>query len=142
MLTNARSLADALMARGIAIVAGGTDTPLLVADLRPLGLTGAAASDGLEAAGLTCNKNAVPGDTQPPRVTSGLRFGAAAGTTRGFREAEFRRIGGWIADILHAMVAARARDETVERAVRAEVRALCRAFPIYPGLGAATPDGQ
>ena len=142
VLTNARSLADALMARGIAIVAGGTDTPLLVADLRPLGLTGAAASDGLEAAGLTCNKNAVPGDTQPPRVTSGLRFGAAAGTTRGFREAEFRRIGGWIADILHAMAAARARDETVEHAVRAEVRALCRAFPIYPGLGAATPDGQ
>ena len=136
VLANARCLADALMARGIAIVAGGTDTPLLVADLRPLGLTGAAASDGLEAAGLTCNKNAVPGDEQPPRVTSGLRFGAAAGTTRGFREAEFRQIGGWIADLLHAMAATGgARDEAKERAVRAEVLALCRAFPIYPGLG-------
>ncbi len=136
VLANARCLADALMARGIAIVAGGTDTPLLVADLRPLGLTGAAASDGLEAAGLTCNKNAVPGDTQPPRVTSGLRFGAAAGTTRGFREAEFRQIGDWIADLLHAMAdAGGARDEAEERAVRAEVLALCRAFPIYPGLG-------
>lgn len=136
VLANARCLADALMARGIAIVAGGTDTPLLVADLRPLGLTGAAASDGLEAAGLTCNKNAVPGDTRPPRITSGLRFGAAAGTTRGFREPEFRQIGEWIADLLHAMAAAGGkRDEAKEQAVRTEVLALCRAFPIYPGLG-------
>ncbi len=138
VLANARALADTLMQRGIAVVAGGTDTPLLVADLRPLGLTGAAASDALEAAGLTCNKNVVPGDTQPPRVTSGLRFGSAAGTTRGFGEDEFRRIGGWIADVLHAMAAAGgARDEAVEQAVRADVRTLCRAFPIYPGLDTA-----
>jgi len=136
VLANARSLADTLIERGIAVVAGGTDTPLLVADLRPLGLTGAAASDALEAAGLTCNKNAVPGDTQPPRVTSGLRFGSAAGTTRGFGEPEFRRIGVWIADVLHAMSKAGARDEAVEQAVRAEVRALCRTFPIYPGFNA------
>ncbi|MDE0203631.1 MAG: serine hydroxymethyltransferase [Rhodospirillaceae bacterium] len=142
VLANARCLADTLMERSIAIVAGGTDTPLLVADLRPLGLTGAAASDSLEAAGLTCNKNAVPGDTQPPRVTSGLRFGSAAGTTRGFSEGEFRRIGGWIADVLHAMAATGARDEAVEQAIRAEVRALCRAFPIYPDLSAETPHGQ
>ena len=140
VLANARSLADTLMERGIAIVAGGTDTPLLVADLRPLRLTGAAASDSLEAAALTCNKNAVPGDTQPPRVTSGLRFGSAAGTTRGFGEAEFRRIGGWIADVLYAMTAADGRDEAVEQAVRAEVRALCQAFPIYPKLGASASD--
>ena len=136
VLANARTLADTLMARGIAIVSGGTDTPLMVADLRPLGLTGAAASDGLEAAGLTCNKNTVPGDTRPPAVTSGLRFGSAAGTTRGLREAEFRRIGGWIADLLHAMAAAGGRDGAVEKTVRAEVLALCRAFPIYPGLDA------
>ncbi len=142
VLANARCLADTLMERGIAIVAGGTDTPLLVADLRPLGLTGAAASDSLEAAGLTCNKNAVPGDTQPPRVTSGLRFGSAAGTTRGFGEGEFRRIGDWIADVLLAMAAAGGRDEAVEQAVRAEVRSLCRAFPIYPDLGAEMPDSQ
>ena len=142
VLANARCLADTLMERGIAIVAGGTDTPLLVADLRPLGLTGAAASDSLEAAGLTCNKNAVPGDTQPPRVTSGLRFGSAAGTTRGFGEDEFCRIGGWIADVLHAMAAAGGRDEAVEQAVRAEVRSLCRAFPIYPALGMEPPDGR
>ena len=136
VLANARTLADTLTARGIAIVSGGTDTPLLVADLRPLGLTGAAASDGLEAAGLTCNKNTVPGDTRPPTVTSGLRFGSAAGTTRGLREAEFRRIGGWIADLLHTMAAAGTRDEAVENGVRTEVLALCRAFPIYPGLDA------
>ena len=142
VLANARALADTLMQRGIAIVAGGTDTPLLVADLRPLRLTGAAASDSLEAAGLTCNKNAVPGDTQPPKVTSGLRFGSAAGTTRGFREAEFRRIGGWIADVLHAMAASGARDETLERTIRADVLALCRAFPIYPGPDAEMRDGQ
>jgi len=142
VLANARCLADTLMERGIAIVAGGTDTPLLVADLRPLGLTGAAASDSLEAAGLTCNKNAVPGDTQPPRVTSGLRFGSAAGTTRGFGEGEFRRIGGWIADVLHAMAAKDGREVAVEQAVGAEVRALCRTFPIYPELGGEMPDGQ
>ena len=142
VLANARCLADTLMQRGVTVVSGGTDTPLLVADLRPLGLTGAAASDGLEAAGLTCNKNAVPGDTRPPTVTSGLRFGAAAGTTRGFGEAEFRRIGGWIADLLHAMAAAGGRDAAVEQAVRAEVRALCRAFPIYPDLGASAADAQ
>ena len=142
VLANARCLANTLMERGIAIVAGGTDTPLLVADLRPLELTGAAASDSLEAAGLTCNKNAVPGDTQPPRVTSGLRFGSAAGTTRGFGEDEFRRIGGWIADVLHAMASSGGRDEAVEQAVHAEVRTLCRAFPIYPGLGTEPPDGR
>ncbi len=75
-------------------------------------------------------------------MTSGLRFGSAAGTTRGFGEGEFRRIGGWIADVLHAMAAADGRDEAVEQAVRAEVRSLCRAFPIYPGLGGETPDGR
>ena len=141
VLTNARVLAGALMARDITVVSGGTDTPLLVADLRPLGLTGAAASDSLEAAGLTCNKNAVPGDTEPPAVTSGLRFGSAAGTTRGFGEAEFRQIGGWIADVLHAMAESGGRDETVERIVSAEVRALCHSFPIYHGLDVITPTG-
>ena len=141
VLTNARVLAGALMARGITVVSGGTDTPLLVADLRPLGLTGAAASESLEAAGLTCNKNAVPGDTEPPAVTSGLRFGSAAGTTRGFGGAEFRRIGGWIADVLQAMAEAGGRDETVERIVSAEVRTLCRSFPIYHGLDVTTPAG-
>ena len=75
-------------------------------------------------------------------MTSGLRFGSAAGTTRGLGEAEFRRVGNWIADVLHAMAASGERDEAVEGIVCAEVRALCRAFPIYPGLDAAAADGQ
>ena len=75
-------------------------------------------------------------------MTSGLRFGSAAGTTRGFGEGEFRRIGNWIADVLHAMASSDARDEAVEQAVRTEVRTLCRTFPIYPGLGTGPPDGQ
>ena len=139
VLANARAIAGVLMERGITVVSGGTDTPLLVADLRPLGLTGAAASDSLEAAGLTCNKNAVPGDTRPPSVTSGLRIGSAAGTTRGFGEAEFRQIGGWIAALLHGLAASGDQNETVEQRVREEVRTLCRAFPIYPALGEQAP---
>ncbi len=135
VLVNARALSAALQARGITVVAGGTDTPLLLADLRPLGLTGARASDSLEAAGLTCNKNGVPGDTQPPTVTSGLRFGASAGTTRGFNEVEFSRIGQLIADVLHGLTATPDDNSAAEQAVRAEVSALCRSFPIYPGLG-------
>ena len=137
VLANARAVAGVLMERGIAVVSGGTDTPLLVADLRPLGLTGAAASDSLEAAGLTCNKNAVPGDTRPPSVTSGLRIGAAAGTTRGFGEAEFRQIAEWVAELLHGLAARGDRNQAVERRIREEVRVLCRAFPIYPALGEA-----
>lgn len=132
VLGNARALAEVLMRRGIMIVSGGTDTPLMAADLRPLGLTGAAASDSLEAAGLTCNKNAVPGDPRPPTVTSGLRLGTAAGTARGFGEREFRQIGDWIADVLHGLAAPAGENGAVEARVRAEVRTLCRSFPIYP----------
>ena len=132
VLGNARALAEVLMRRGIMIVSGGTDTPLMAAELRPLGLTGAAASDSLEAAGLPCNKNAVPGDPRPPTVTSGLRLGTAAGTARGFGEREFRRIGDWIADVLHGLAAPAGENGAVEARVRAEVRTLCRSFPIYP----------
>ncbi|MEE8361631.1 MAG: serine hydroxymethyltransferase, partial [Gemmatimonadales bacterium] len=88
VLDNARALAETLAGLGVPIVGGGTDTPLMLVDLRPLGVTGNVASDSLEAAGLTCNKNAVPFDPQPPTVTSGLRFGVSAGTTRGFGVAE------------------------------------------------------
>jgi len=132
VLANARMLAATLVERGIDIVADGTDTPLLVADLRASGLTGNVASDSLERAGLTCNKNAVPGDPQPPTVTSGLRFGVSAGTTRGFGVEEFRRIGHWIADVLDGLAAdGEAGNETVERRVHGEVLEMCAAFPIY-----------
>jgi glycine hydroxymethyltransferase len=98
-------------------------------DLRDLGLTGAAASDALEAAGLTANKNGVPGDTQPPTITSGLRFGSSAGTARGFREDHFTRIGHMIGDVLLAL-AGRAADTSA--AIRAEVSDMCATHPIYP----------
>jgi glycine hydroxymethyltransferase len=134
VLANARTLADALMARQVTIVSGGTDTPLMLVDLRRLDLTGARASDSLEAAGLTCNKNMIPGDPQPPTVTSGLRFGVSAGTTRGFGEAEFQVIGGLIANVLHGLTENPDDNSAVECEVRQQVSKMCRAFPIYPDL--------
>ncbi len=129
VLENARALAAALLERGLGVVTGGTDTPIVLLDLRDLGLTGAAASDALEAAGLTANKNGVPGDTQPPTITSGLRFGSSAGTARGFREDHFTRIGHMIGDVLLAL-AGRAADTSA--AIRAEVSDMCATHPIYP----------
>ena len=130
MLDNARMLAKTLMDGGVDIVSGGTDTPLMLADLRPKGLTGDVASAALERAGLTCNKNAVPFDPEKPMVTSGLRFGVAAGTTRGFGPTEFGHIGGMIVQVLDAL---KSDDpEPVIASVRAHVSAMCEAFPIYP----------
>ncbi len=129
VLENARALAGTLMDRGVSVVTGGTDTPIVLIDLRPQGLTGAETSDALELAGLTCNKNAVPGDTQPPTVTSGLRLGVSAGTTRGFAADEFRAIGGWIADIVDGLV--QGDVSARQHSVRDNTRALCRRFPIY-----------
>ncbi len=125
VLDNARTLAATIAGHGFEVVAGGTDTPLMLIDLRPKGLTGDVASARLEAAGLTCNKNAVPFDEAPPTVTSGLRFGVSAGTTRGFAKAEFAEVGEMIAAVL---------DGRPQGEVRERVRALCRRFPIYPGL--------
>ncbi|MEA2001614.1 MAG: serine hydroxymethyltransferase [Actinomycetota bacterium] len=130
VLGNARALAAALIERGVDVVSGGTDTPIVLVDLRSRGVTGAAASDLLEEAGLTANKNGVPGDTQPPTVTSGLRFGSSAGTARGFGPVEFSRIGHLIADVLDAVTTDRQGDAV--RIARSEVRTICRAFPIYP----------
>lgn len=130
VLDNARALAATLVERDIAVLTGGTDTPLLLIDLRPLALTGAAASDVLESAGLTANKNGVPDDPESPRVTSGLRLGSSAGTARGMGVGEFTQIGHWIADVLDAMGSGTA--ETVAAEVRHDVRALVSNFPIYP----------
>lgn len=130
VLDNARSLAATLIEREIPVLTGGTDTPLLLVDLRPLGVTGADASDVLESAGLTVNKNGVPDDLQPPRVTSGIRLGSSAGTARGLGTDEFAQVGHWIADVLAAMRTGSA-DGVAER-VRGEVKALVARFPIYP----------
>ncbi len=134
VLANAAALAESLAEQGFRLVAGGTDTGLLLVDLRPKGLTGRGASESLERAGLTCNKNAIPFDPEPPTVTSGLRLSSNAGTTRGFGPAEFARVGRWIGRVLDGLAGAADGRSPAEGEVRAEVAALCRRFPIYPRL--------
>ncbi|GAB5387518.1 MAG: serine hydroxymethyltransferase [Alphaproteobacteria bacterium] len=133
VVSNARALAETLVDGGADIVSGGTDSHVLLVDLRPFDLTGKAAERELEEAGITCNKNAVPFDPKSPFITSGIRLGSPAGTTRGFGEAEFRQIGAWIIAILKAM---KQGDEAALKALqdqtRKEVSELCRAHPIYP----------
>jgi glycine hydroxymethyltransferase len=132
---NARALAARLIERGADIVSGGTDTHLMLVDLRPKGLTGKDTEAALERAGITCNKNGVPFDPQKPTITSGVRLGTPAGTTRGFGIGEFERIGDLIGDVLDGMAGGTEPDLKVEQAVRAQVRELCERFPIY-GQGA------
>jgi glycine hydroxymethyltransferase len=135
VVENAKMLAGTLEQRGCAVVSGGTDTHLALIDLRPKGLTGKAADEALERAGITCNKNGVPFDPLPPAQTSGIRVGSPAGTTRGFGPAEFADIGNMIADVLDGLVAKRDGDNgAVEAQVRDRVKALCARFPIYPGM--------
>ena len=132
VVDNARTLARVLTEGGLAIVSGGTDCHMVLVDLRPKGVTGRDAERALERAGLTCNKNAIPFDPEKPAVTSGVRLGTSAGTTRGFGEAEFRRVGELILTVVDALAAAGPDgDGAVERAVLGEVEVLCRQFPIY-----------
>jgi len=135
VIENCRSMADALTQAGYAMVSGGTDSHLALVDLRPKSLTGDISEQALERAHITCNKNGVPFDPEKPTVTSGLRIGAPAGTTRGFGAGEFRRIGEMMAEVLDALAASRDGDAAVEARVREEVIALCERFPIYPELG-------
>ena len=135
VIKNAQALADELMKGGLDIVTGGTDTHLMLVDLRPKGVKGNATEKALGRAHITCNKNGIPFDTEKPTITSGVRLGTPAGTTRGFGEAEFRQIGQWIVEVVDGL-AANGEDGNaeVEAAVRAKVEALCQQFPIYPGL--------
>jgi glycine hydroxymethyltransferase len=135
VVANARALAATLETRGLAIVAGGTDTHLMLVDLRPKRLTGTVAEKSLERAGITCNKNAIPFDPEKPGVTSGVRFGSPAATTRGFGVEEFRQVGHLIGDVLDGLARANAPEanDAVERHVRGKVQELCRRFPVYPG---------
>jgi len=134
VLDNARTLADSLASHGFDIVSGGTDTHLLLADLRPKQLTGEAAEKSLERAGMTCNKNAVPFDPEKPAITSGIRLGSPAATSRGFGGPEFRQIGDWIAEVLASLAENPDDNSAVEANVLEKVVALCRRFPIYPDL--------
>ena len=132
---NARALAARLIDRGVDIVSGGTDTHLMLVDLRPKALTGKDTEAALERAGITCNKNGVPFDPAKPTITSGVRLGTPAGTTRGFGVAEFELIGDLIGDVLDGMAGGAEPDAVVEKAVQEQVRGLCERFPIY-GRGA------
>ncbi len=131
VIRNAQILSEGLISRGLDIVSGGTDTHLVLVDLRPKGLTGNISEVSLENAGITCNKNGVPFDPQPPMVTSGVRLGAPAGTTRGFGETEFTQIAEFIGDVLDGLAKNSEDNQIVEKKVREDVRELCRAFPIY-----------
>jgi glycine hydroxymethyltransferase len=134
VVENAKVLAKTLLERGFAIVSGGTDSHLMLVDLRPKKLTGKAAEASLDRAHMTCNKNGIPFDPEKPTITSGIRLGTPAGTSRGFGAAEFRQIGGLIADVLEALAANPDNNDKAEAAARAKVHELCRRFPIYPEL--------
>ncbi len=129
VIKNAKTLGEMLKSRGFDLVSGGTDTHLLLVDLRPKNVTGDVAADALDKAHMTCNKNAIPFDPMPPKVTSGIRVGTPAGTTRGFKEKEFAKIGNWIADVLEAI--GTADEANVIKDTAQKVVALCQEFPIY-----------
>ena len=134
VVDNANALADTVKAGGLDVVSGGTDTHVVLIDLRPKGVTGRDAEEALERAFITCNKNGVPFDPQKPTITSGIRVGSPAGTTRGFGIEEFQQIGRWIVEVVDAVAAG--DSASVENRVRGEVKALTARFPIYNGLGA------
>ena len=133
VVDNAKVLAETLQSFGLDIVSGGTDTHLMLVDLRPKKVTGRAAEKALDRANMTCNKNAIPFDTEKPAITSGVRLGTPAGTTRGFGVAEFRDIGKMIAEVIDGLAAkGEEGDPAVEESVKNRVLELCRRFPIYP----------
>ena len=135
VVANARAMADELMKGGIDVVSGGTDNHLMLADLRPKGVTGKATEAALGRAHITCNKNGVPFDPEKPFVTSGVRLGTPAGTTRGFKEEEFRQIARWIVEVVDGLAAnGEAGNAETEARVAAEVQALCARFPLYEGM--------
>lgn len=133
VIANARALSEVLVGGGLGVVSGGTDCHMVLVDLRPKGVTGKAAEAALERAGLTCNKNAIPFDPEKPFVTSGVRLGTSAGTTRGFGEVEFRKVGELVLRVIDALATNPEGDAVVEAQVLKEVQALCVAHPIYSG---------
>ncbi len=128
IIANSKQLAKTLSDRGYRIVSGGTDTHLLLVDLTNKGLTGKLAESILENAGMTTNKNTVPNETRSPFITSGIRLGTPALTTRGMKEVEMSRIGNWIADVLESV-----EDDQLHMRIRSDIRDLCQSFPLYQG---------
>ena len=135
VLANARAMARVLQQRGLRIVSGGTDCHMFLLDLRAKGITGRDAEDALGRAHMTVNKNAIPNDPQKPMVTSGIRIGTPAITSRGFGVAEAEQLAGLIADVLEAP-----QSEAVQKRALAQAQALCLRFPVYAGHGASRPD--
>jgi glycine hydroxymethyltransferase len=134
VVDNAKTLAQAMVDEGFDIVTGGTDTHLMLVDLRPKKLTGNIVEESLDRGGITCNKNGIPFDPEKPTVTSGIRLGTPAATTRGFGGAEFKQVGAFIGRVLEGLAKDPAGNAKVEQEVRAEVKALCHRFPIYPDM--------
>ncbi len=134
VLENAQALAATVADGGLRLVAGGTDTGLMLVDLRSRGVSGDAASQALEEAGIACNKNMIPFDPEPAEIASGLRLSSNAGTARGFGVAEFRQIGRWILAVIDGLARSSNDGAEVALMVRSEVSALARRFPIYPGM--------
>ena len=133
VVDNAKALGEVLKTEGLDLVSGGTDTHVLLVDLRPKGVTGVDAEKALGRAHITCNKNGVPNDPEKPTITSGIRLGSPAGTTRGFGIAEFQHVGRMIAEVLDGLAANGADgNQAVEAKVKEEATALCQRFPIYP----------
>jgi len=131
VVANAKVLAEVMMERGCDIVTGGTDNHLMLVDLRPKGLKGNVVDKALERAGIICNKNGIPFDTEKPMITSGIRLGTPAATSRGFGEEEFRKVGHLISDVLDGLVEKPEGNPEVEARVLAEVKELCKRFPLY-----------
>ena len=134
VVDNAKALAIRLMELGFELVSGGTDTHLILVDLRPKGLTGNLAETSLGNASITCNRNSIPFDIEKPTVTSGIRLGTPACTTRGLGLTEFNYIGDLISSVLDGLVSNSGDNSDAERAVHQEVSKICECFPIYPEI--------
>ncbi len=131
VVKNAQALATTLSTRGLEIISGGTDNHLILVDLRPFNISGKIAEKSLDKAGITCNKNTIPFDPASPFITSGIRLGTPAGTTRGFKEEEFNFIGNMIADVLENLSKNEENNSAIEQSVKAKIKELCERFPIY-----------
>ena len=135
VIANAQAMGDQLMKSGLDLVTGGTDSHVLLVDLRPKNVKGNATEKALGRAHITVNKNGIPFDTEKPTITSGVRLGSPAGTTRGFAEPEFRQVADWIVEVVEGLAAnGEESNGAVEEKVRGEVLELCGRFPVYPGL--------
>ena len=135
VVENAQILAETLIEGGLEIISGGTDTHLMLVDLRPKGVKGNAADAALERAGITCNKNGVPNDPEKPTVTSGIRLGTPAATSRGFKGDEFRYIGELILEVINGLKEnGEEGNAAIEASVKERVHELCKKFPLYPAI--------